>query len=136
MRKNNSSKKLCLSCNKEINGRRDKKYCDQYCKSHFHYERRKNDKMSLHFNIHQQLRLNRKILKSFNRAGKTTVRKSELHNLGFNPRIITHYWKTKESKVYLFVFEYGYQPIIQNGKHKYLLIKWQKYMHKQIGNLA
>ena len=131
----NEDSKYCLGCGEEIFGRIDKKYCDQHCKSAYQYNQIKKDKTSLHHKITQQLRNNRKILKDHNMAGKATVRESELKKLGFNPRIFTHYWQTKDKKTYLFVYEYGFHKIVANKKTKYSLVKWQDYMNKQIGKL-
>jgi len=126
----------CLSCFEPLTGRIDKIYCDEHCKSSYQYKQIKEDKASLHFKINRQLRRNKKILKDHNKAGKATVRASELHKLGFNPRIFTHYWKAKNGNTYLFVFEYGWQEIKDNNKNKYSIIKWQPYMSKQIGKLS
>jgi len=123
----------CKACGEEVIGRSDKIFCDIHCKSSYQYQTIKNDTASLHYQITNQLRKNRKILKSYNKAGIAVVRRIELKKKGFNPRIFTHHWKTKAGKTYLFVYEYGFQLISENGKVKYLLIKWQEYMNKQIG---
>jgi len=128
-------KRQCLVCKTEIQGRSDKIFCDVYCKSNYQYQQIKSDNASLHHKITKQLRLNRKILKDHNKAGKATVRVTELIELGFNPRIFTHYWKNPNKKTYLFVYEYGFLKITNNKKEKYLLIKWQDYMYEQIGKI-
>lgn len=117
----------CLYCNKTISGRLDKKFCDQYCKSAFHYQNRK-EKESLYFKIDSQLKKNRTILKYYNKAGKAYVRKQVLLEAGFNPRYFTHYWKNGKGQVYLFCYEYGFSENIDNGKTKYILITYQNYM--------
>lgn len=129
--KNNNNRK-CLACHAELFGRSDKKYCDQYCKSNYQYQQIKADNSSIHFRVTKQLKKNRTILKEFNKAGKATVRVQDLVNLGFNPRIFTHYWKTKRN-TYLFVYDYGFMKIMDNYKDKYSIIKWQVYMNQQIG---
>lgn len=128
-------KRICLACQAEITGRRDKKYCDAHCRSSYQYQQILNDNSSIHYKITRQLKKNRQILKDHNKAGKATVRESELKKLGFNPRIFTHYWKAKNGNTYLFVFEYGFQKITDNDKFKYSIIKWQDYMSSQIGKL-
>ena len=45
-----------------------------------------------------QLRLNRKILKEYNKGGKVTIRAKVLLELGFDPRFFTHYWKNKKGR--------------------------------------
>ena len=123
-------KKLCLSCNSELVGRSDKKFCDSYCKSAYHYQKNKEDSINLYAQIDRQLKVNRKILKSFNKAGKATVREQVLREQGFDPNFFTHYWKNAKGDVYLFVYEYGFLTRSENGKKKFILVTWQPYMRK------
>ena len=118
----------CLACNKVIEGRSDKKFCDPHCKSAFHYRKSREEIPTFYLKVHQQLKLNRKILKLYNKAGKATVRSETLLSQGFDENFFTHYWKNTKGKVYLFVYEYGFLKIKDNNRIKYLLIKWQDYM--------
>ena len=119
----------CLNCGKVLEGRRDKKYCDQHCKSAYQYTTQKGQKSPFFFQVDRQLRLNRKVLKKYNVGGKVTVRQDVLTKEGFDPNFFTHYWKNKEGKIYLFVYEYGFLKSQENGKAKYVLVKWQDYMN-------
>ncbi|MDT0687305.1 hypothetical protein [Autumnicola psychrophila] len=123
---------FCLSCNKELEGRSDKKFCDAYCKSAYHYNKSRDDTGSFYLKVDRQLKLNRKILKKFNKAGKATVRSKVLLSQGFNPNFFTHYWKNSSGDVYLFVYEYGFLSRLENGKKKYILVTWQPYMEKSL----
>lgn len=76
------------------------------------------------------MKLNRKILKEYNKGGKVTVRAEMLLKLGFDPNFFTHYWKNQKEDVYLFVYEYGFLKKKENGKEKYVLVIWQDYMMK------
>jgi hypothetical protein len=111
-------------------GRSDKKYCTYHCKSAHQYEIRKQNE-SKFFEIDRQLKKNRKILKRFNRVGKTVLRKEDILSEGFNPNYFTHYWKNSKGQVYLFCYEFGFLDIQDRGKSKYLLIQWQDYMEKK-----
>ena len=117
----------CLNCNEVLTGRIDKKYCSEYCKSNYHYEQKKGQEDSLFKRIDLQLKLNRRLLKEFNNAGKATVRAEKLIELGFNPGYFTHFWKNTKGDVYLFVYEYGFLK----RKEKYVLVTWQSYMNRQ-----
>ncbi|TAJ12232.1 hypothetical protein DMA11_13840 [Marinilabiliaceae bacterium JC017] len=75
-----------------------------------------------------QLKNNRRILKTFNKAGKSIVRKSDLLKEGFNPKYFTHYWKAQNGNLYLFCYEYGFMEKKEERAIKYVLVKWQKYM--------
>ena len=121
--------KNCLSCNKPIIGRVDKVFCDGYCKSSFHYKKNQDKEKSFFSTIDKQLKTNRRLLKLFNKAGKAIVRKDELIQEGFNPKFFTHFWKNPKGEVYLFCYEFGFLAKEENGKAKYVLVKWQEYMN-------
>ncbi len=113
-------------------GRSDKLFCSIKCKSIKQYEdRQENEKFYLQ--IDKQLKVNRKLLRRYNKSGVSTIRKSELINKGFNPNYFTHFWKNQKGDVYLFVYEYGFLKVKHNQKEKYVLVKWQKYMRKDLG---
>ena len=99
--------KTCPVCGVGVKGRSDKVFCSTKCKSIAQYEnRQENEKFFLH--VDKQLKINRKILKRYNKSGYTTIRSSELVKEGFNPKFFTHYWKNQKGDVYLFVYEYGF----------------------------
>ncbi len=118
----------CLYCEKQLSGRTDKKYCDLHCKSAYQYKKTKENPERFYNKVDNQLRLNRRILKEYNKGGKVTVRCERLLNLGFNPNFFTHFWRNKKGDVYWFVFEYGFLKRIENDKEKYVLVIWQDYM--------
>ena len=121
-------KRLCLACKKELKGRIDKKFCDLHCKSSYHYRKSLDEAPRFYNKVDNQLRLNRLILKRFNKAGKATVRANVLLQQGFNPRFFTHYWKNQKGDVYLFIYEFGFLKVREHSAEKYVLIQWQDYM--------
>lgn len=125
--------KNCLYCNKELEGRTDKKFCDPQCKSAYQYDKEKQSPARFYNKVDNQLKLNRKLLKAYNKGGKVTLRAEVLLKLGFDPNFFTHYWKNQKNDVYLFVYEYGFLKRNENGKQKYVLIIWQDYMDKTNG---
>ncbi len=127
---NHSKEKICTSCGKVLEGRSDKKFCDPYCKSTYHYKKSLEQSPNFYNKVDNQLKTNRKILKRYNKAGKATVRASIVLKDGFNPNFFTHYWKNKDGDVYLFVYEFGFLSISEKNVDKYLLVKWQNYMKK------
>lgn len=118
----------CLCCGTELDGRADKKFCNTYCRSQYHYQQSKKEEPDIYNHIKQQLNQNRKILAKYNKAGKAYVRESLLRKEGFNPKVFTHYWRNQDKKLYLFVFEYGFMRVQKNGVTKLVLIQWQPYM--------
>ncbi len=123
----------CTYCKEEIIGRAGKKFCTPYCKSAYHYQKAKSETPSFYFLVDKQLKTNRRILKKYNKAGKSYLRVEKMHEEGFNPNIFTHYWKNTRGEVYLFCYEFGFLKTEDNNSEKYLLIKWQDYMSKKIG---
>jgi len=122
--------KECRHCGKALEGRSDKKFCDPQCKSAYQYKKEKEQPDRFYNKVDNQLKLNRRIMKEFNRGGKVTVRCKLLLDLGFDPKFFTHYWKNKKEEVYLFIYEYGFLKKNENGNDKYILVMWQDYMEK------
>jgi len=120
--------KRCLECNEILSGRSDKKFCNPYCKSSYQYRKTKDNDANLFKKIDLQLKLNRRLLKNFNKAGKAIIRKEEMLKEGFNPKYFTHYWKNQKNEVYLFCYEYGFLEKMDNGKLKFVLVTWQPFM--------
>lgn len=119
----------CLYCEEKIEGRTDKKFCNPYCRSAFHYQKNKEKKDSLFKTIDKQLKTNRRILKNYNKAGLARVTANKLIAEGFNPKYFTHYWKNKKGQVYLFCYEYGFLEVKEANAKKYILVIWQEYMN-------
>ncbi|MEN8139323.1 MAG: hypothetical protein ABFR62_12910 [Bacteroidota bacterium] len=128
MERDKLKKRRCLECNDILEGRIDKKFCSEYCKSSYHYKRNLEKGDNKFSEIDRILKSNRRILKSYNKAGKATVRKNKLIEEGFNPKYFTHYWKAKNNNLYLFCYEYGFMEKMENGYSKYILVIWQEYM--------
>tara|TARA_B100000809_G_scaffold261477_1_gene310481 strand:- start:2024 stop:2401 length:378 start_codon:yes stop_codon:yes gene_type:complete len=122
--------KKCLNCSEELKGRAGKVFCTPYCRSNYHYQKNKEKGDTLFASIDKQLKLNRRLLTNYNKAGKAVIRKDELLKAGFNPKYFTHYWKNQKGDVYLFCYEFGFLEKQENEKPKYVLVQWQDYMEK------
>lgn len=124
--------KMCLSCGVFLQGRSDKKFCDPHCKSAYHYKKSQEQQPKFYNQVDKQLKLNRKLLKTYNKSGKAEIRAQLLFEKGFNPNFFTHYWESARGYKYRFVFEFGFLKHISNGKEKFVLIVWQEYMQKSV----
>ena len=120
------NKKLCLYCEKPIEGRRDKKYCDPNCRALFHQERKQKEEAHF-FKVLNILKNNRKILLALNPAGYSTVRKSFLQARGYNFNYFTNIFKTGGKEVYYFCFDVGIKEV-KDKPYKVTVVNWQKYM--------
>ncbi len=124
----NHLKRKCKFCKEVLTGRIDKMFCSEYCRSAYHYQINKEKEESFYKRVDKQLKLNRRIMKNYNKAGKATVRRELLLEDGFNPKYFTHYWKNGRGHVYLFCYEFGFFSMKENDQPKYLLVRWQTYM--------
>ena len=123
------SKSECDYCNEPLLGRVDQRFCTPSCKSSYHFEKSKEMEASFFQKVDRQLKINRRILKNYNKAGKATVRAEKLLSEGFEPKHFTHYWKNKKGDVYLFCYEFGFLHRKENGREKFVLVQWQDYMN-------
>ena len=122
--------RTCLSYDEVFEGRIDRKFCSDYCKSNYHYLLNKKKENYFFIKVTKQLKLNRRLLRDFNKAGKSTVQMDKLIGSGFDSNFFTHYWKNKKGDVYLFCYEYGFLKKVEHQKIKYVLVEWQEYMEK------
>jgi len=122
--------KKCPVCKTPIMGRKDKIFCSIKCRSIAQYEKRLSSD-AFYLQVDQQLKINRKILKKYNKSGFTTLRKEKLLEEGFNPHYFTHYWKNNKGEAYLFCYDYGFLNLKDNKNEKYLIVQWQPYMEKK-----
>ncbi len=113
--------RYCLECGTKIIGRIDKKFCSDQCRNTYN-NRLNRDETAYMTKINRTLRKNRKILKELNPEGKSKVSRNRLKAAGFDFKYFTHFYKTKEGKVYYFCYEYGYLPL-DNGYFALVLNK-------------
>lgn len=121
--------KNCLSCNKPLKGRTDKKFCDDYCRNAFNNHLKAADNNLLR-NINNVLRKNRRILgelladaqRATSRQAKKASRE-KLLELGFQFKYFTHTYTNPKGNVYHYCYEYGYLTLANNW---YLIVKWKE----------
>lgn len=113
----------CLECSKTIYGRRDKKFCDDSCRNNYNNQQN-SDNTNVIRNTNRKLKNNRKILEEI--SGLTDNKKSHkthkniLIDKGFKFDYLTQIYKTKQGKVYYFVYNYGYMIL---GNDFYMIVK-------------
>lgn len=118
-----SETKNCLSCGKKLNGRIDKKFCDDYCRNNYNnLQKSKGSYSSYVRNINNTLLKNRRILESVLPETEETAKanKEKLQRLGFQFRYLTHTYQTKTGKMYFYCYDYGYLPLDNDW---YLIVK-------------
>ena len=105
-----TTERLCLECESKLRGRKDQKFCSDYCRNAF------NNKLNEDANkyvrrINGILRKNRRILEKLNPIGKVTVDGITMAEEGFNFHYFTNIYKTQKGGIYYFCYEQGYLPL-------------------------
>lgn len=117
-------KRVCLECGDKFDGRRDKKFCCDQCRTSY-ANKQNSDQNKFMRNINNILRKNRRILESMNPTGKATVTRTDLLDEGFKFSYFTNEYKTKTGKVYRFCYEHGY---LQLESNLYALVIRKEYV--------
>ncbi|HMQ00159.1 MAG TPA: hypothetical protein PKC24_10290 [Cyclobacteriaceae bacterium] len=110
--------KKCLECGTKLQGRLDKKFCSDQCRSAYN-NRLNSESTKLVRNIDHALKRNRRILKELNPNGKTKVHRDKLSKMGFDFNYFTSIYTTKEGALYKYCYEQGYLEV---EKDYYLLV--------------
>lgn len=101
----------CLACGKKLQGRADKKFCNDYCRNVYNNEL-KSANSSVVRNLNNLLIKNRRILEGL--LGGEEMKKASRDNLmkqGFNFKYITHTYTNKKGNIYFYCYEFGYLPL-------------------------
>ena len=112
---------ICLSCEKPVKGRSDKKFCDDYCRAAYNNDL-KSASNNLVRNVNNALGKNRRILESLLPQGDATAKTNhdKLIEKGFQFKYHTSMYKAKNGNTYFYCYEYGYLPLENNW---YLIVK-------------
>jgi|SRR5690554_3566972 len=117
-------KRTCLECDTPLTGRRDQKFCGDYCRNTYN-NRLNEDSNNYMRRINNILRKNRRILFKLNPNGKKTVDGIHLAEEGFNFHYYTNIYTTKKGSQYIFCYDQGYLKIDDN---QYMLVHKQDYV--------
>ncbi len=104
-----TEKRFCQHCGQPIQGRPDKKFCDDACRNTFNNQQ---NAVTTNFirNVNHALKRNRNILSELlpegEKMAKTTRDKLNLE--GFNFRYFTHIFQNQKGNVYHYCYDFGY----------------------------
>lgn len=101
------AERVCLECESPLMGRKDKRFCNDYCRNSYHNKENEADNAYVR-RVNSILRKNRRILSKMNTSGKTKVRALQLAEEGFNFHFYTNTYKTKSGNLYYFCYDQGY----------------------------
>lgn len=111
----------CLNCGEVLNGRSDKKFCDNYCRNQFNNQKNGDINNQMR-NVNNTLRKNRRILSSILKEGEEMkkVHKDTLIKKGYNFNYLTEIYTTQKGKVYHYVYDMGYLTL---GEDWFLIVQ-------------
>lgn len=112
------NEKSCLACGVHIQGRRDKKFCSDQCRSS-HYNRMHFENAVFIKRIDRQLKKNWRILHELNPTGTRKVREDDLRLNGFDFKYFTSIHRTHNGTCHYYCYNYSYVAV---GKGEYLLV--------------
>ncbi len=115
-----ASNKKCLACDKILQGRTDKKFCNDYCRNAYNNQLKSANSNTVR-NINNALLKNRRILETTlgsEEMAKTT--KEKLLHQGFQFKYLTHTYTNKKGNIYFFCYEFGYLTLEHDW---YLVVK-------------
>jgi hypothetical protein len=113
--------KNCLTCDKPLKGRSDKKFCNDHCRNSYNNQLKGISNNDIR-NINNTLSKNRRILENLLPETEESVKasKEKLQRLGFNFKYISHSYQDKNGNTYLYCYDYGYLPLENEW---YLIVK-------------
>lgn len=99
----------CLTCDKILKGRTDKKFCDDYCRNAFNNQLNAN-RNNLVRKVNNALCRNRRILEELLGPGEKQkkVHREKMLESGFRFRFFTHVHTSAKGNTYSFCYDYGY----------------------------
>ncbi|WP_194776949.1 hypothetical protein [Pararhodonellum marinum] len=114
-------KKNCLYCQKPVQGRIDKKFCDDYCRNGYNNQI-KSVSNNLIRNINNALRKNRHILSELLMGEEETAKttRERLLGKGFQFKFCTHTYTNKKGNIYVYCYDFGYLELDHNW---FLIVK-------------
>lgn len=115
------TKRKCLYCGKTFEGRPDKKYCNDACRTGYSNDQKIKENREIR-TISLALKKNRNILKRLKGEKDYTLISEETLLLnGFLFDYHTHYFTSESQKnVFTFCYDYGYRDM---GNKKYKIIR-------------
>lgn len=120
----NMEQSTCLHCGETLQGRVDKKFCDDHCRNNYHYQN--NRELSNYTRkVNLRLRKNRNILARLNKHDKTKVHREQLLENGFKFNYLTNTFTTRSGATYTFCYDQGYMEL---GNNFFMLVVKKKYV--------
>jgi|GEM_PF-1787683 len=104
----------CVQCQRQFEGRANRKYCSLSCKNEFHNERNK-EKNSLLIKLNKQLHRNWSVLSKMYELYRSSPIKLEILEAdGFTPKFHTHTFNAPDGGKYTMIYDFGFKHHFDN----------------------
>lgn len=101
--------KSCMQCGQRLFGRRDKKFCNDFCRNTFNNQLNKENIEVIRI-TNNKLKKNHKILRNLVETSKLNLTRTELELLGFDLNLVTSF-DMDGGKIYRKVYDF---VLVQN----------------------
>lgn len=119
------SQRHCQECNEVLKGRKDQKFCSDYCRNTFN-NRLNEDSNATVRKVNRILRKNRRILEELLTNNQTIKPSIELIELGYNFNYHTNLFHTQKGDTYYFCYELGY---LKQQNNRCIIVEKSRYIH-------
>ena len=120
-----SSERGCLSCDTELDGRLDQKFCSKNCRNNYNNAKYRETEAKMR-DVIKILKSNRKLAMDLSERGQQPYSKEELKGRGYDFNYHTNTWSENTVNIYIFCFDYGLLHLKE--KNEYIPVAWQSYM--------
>ncbi|MBM3164804.1 MAG: hypothetical protein FJZ80_05015 [Bacteroidetes bacterium] len=117
-------KRKCLECSEPLLGRKDQKFCSDYCRNAFN-NRLNEDCNEVVRKVNRILRKNRRILSELLDKKQKACSLNALMEYGFNMNYHTGIYQTKKGDVYVFCYDLGY---LKQENNRCVLVEKSSYL--------
>jgi hypothetical protein len=124
-----NTERRCLECNTVLQGRIDKKYCDDSCRTAYYNHLKTNSTTAFMRKVNRVLAKNYRILKELNPRETQKVRREEMLVRGFNFKLFTTLYETQKGTCYYFVYDLGYVFLEED---MVALVRQKEYLKEQL----
>lgn len=114
----------CHECNEVLKGRKDQKFCSDYCRNTFN-NRLNEDSNATVRKVNRILRKNRRILEELLTKNQCIKPITELIELGYNFNYHTNLFQTKKGATYFFCYELGY---LKQQNNRCVIVEKSQYI--------
>jgi hypothetical protein len=119
-----NKQRVCLECGERIQGRMDKRFCTDHCRSN-HYNKQHRNSLEVCSRINYCLRKNHKILSKLVRKSPVVVHRETLLAQGFDFGYITQLRAGEAGHEYRMLYDFSYRNL---GGEEYELQHWVEEM--------